>query len=987
MSIHSSNLQGRGKRSLTMAMKSSRSLAWWREALSLNFNSSNIYPNLLFNGSNGTVSWATFVSGSTYDFDGVDDYIELNDGMTIKSISIAAKESNVQAITFKPDWTMFFIVWVGSDEVHKYTLSTAWDVSTAIFSESSTVVAARETQPTDVVFNTDGTKMYVCGVTGVDITYFTLSTPYSLASLSYVGEFSVAWQDILPKSLTFNATWTKFFIVWDSTNAIYQYSLGTAYDMSTASYDSVSFSVVAQDSQPQWMQFNADGTKMFVSWVVGIDISVYTLPTPYILTGATVDSVAFYTWGQATAPNGIFFKPDWLSLYVACALTDTIYQYNLYSAYSFSNPIYSNGFTIIADIKPDTAGEASIWFILNKALATGAECWFYYWMWANLVSLKIGDRGWVWALVSSAAWITYWVTYRIAVSVSSAWLVTHYINGAVSGTPASTGTPNNITIPSNLWIGNDSTLARTFDWYIGNGRLVSRVLTATEIAADYAAVNNPSIVWDSSGNQRHGLVSGPVYTPGGGINGGGVYDFDWVDDYIELNDGMTIKELLISGTETGGSGIHMKPDGTAVFLVGFLNDTIRRYVLSTPYDISTWVWSWSMPVGTEDATMNDLWISPDGTKLYMTGTTNDRVYYYTFGTAWSLGTLTYVNSFLVSSEELDPTAIYVKPDGTKFWIVGTINDTIYEYTMGTPWDITTSVYSGNSLLVSSVDATVNGIRFHPDGTKFYLLGTTADILTEYSCTAWTIVGAVATWAKIYLWAIAATARAFDFWDSWNKLYVLDDWTDKIFQYNLYTPYAFSNPKYANGFCTIFDIKPDSSGEWSAGKIFDHTHNSGITNGLSLYMGASSVVAQVWGGTWRSSGAASITFWQKYRCACNVSSAGLVSWYLNGVAAWVPWLSNAPALINQAWPSRIGNRSFATDFTFDWYIGPVRIITREMTATEIAADYAALTMPRAFSWIPNLTTTMRNAIITPPSGMVIFNLTTNTYQTWNGSAWA
>lgn len=76
--------------------------------------------------------------------------------------------------------------------MHKYTLSTAWDVSTAIFSESSTVVAARETQPTDVVFNTDGTKMYVCGVTGVDITYFTLSTPYSLASLSYVGEFSVA---------------------------------------------------------------------------------------------------------------------------------------------------------------------------------------------------------------------------------------------------------------------------------------------------------------------------------------------------------------------------------------------------------------------------------------------------------------------------------------------------------------------------------------------------------------------------------------------------------------------------------------------------------------------------------------------------------------------------------------------------------------------------------------------------------------------------
>jgi hypothetical protein len=52
-------------------------------------------------------------------------------------------------------------------------------------------------------------------------------------------------------------------MVGATSDDIYQYSLSTAWDLSTASYDSVSLSVSGQDANMSGMCFNSDGTKIY----------------------------------------------------------------------------------------------------------------------------------------------------------------------------------------------------------------------------------------------------------------------------------------------------------------------------------------------------------------------------------------------------------------------------------------------------------------------------------------------------------------------------------------------------------------------------------------------------------------------------------------------------------------------------------------------------------------------------------------------------
>ena len=102
------------------------------------------------------------------------------------------------------------------------------------------------------------------------IAQYSLSTAYDVSTASYDGaavEFSVAGQEISPQSMTFNGDGTKMYVIGTIGDSIIQYSLSTAYDVSTASYDgdAEEFSVTGQETSPQSMTFNGDGTKMYIT--------------------------------------------------------------------------------------------------------------------------------------------------------------------------------------------------------------------------------------------------------------------------------------------------------------------------------------------------------------------------------------------------------------------------------------------------------------------------------------------------------------------------------------------------------------------------------------------------------------------------------------------------------------------------------------------------------------------------------------------------
>ena len=90
--------------------------------------------------------------------------------------------------------------------------------------------------PTGLAFNTDGTKMFVTNATNDDIDEYTLSTGFDVSTASYDSNFSVASQDGGPQGIAFNTDGTKMFIAGTVNEKVYEYTLSTGFDVSTASF-------------------------------------------------------------------------------------------------------------------------------------------------------------------------------------------------------------------------------------------------------------------------------------------------------------------------------------------------------------------------------------------------------------------------------------------------------------------------------------------------------------------------------------------------------------------------------------------------------------------------------------------------------------------------------------------------------------------------------------------------------------------------------
>jgi hypothetical protein len=190
-----------------------------------------------------------------------------------------------------------YAVGITNDNVYQYSLSTAFDLSTASYDSVSFSVAAQDTDSHGLAFSSDGTKMYIVG-NGSDTAHqYTLSTAWDLSTASYASKsFLVSSQTIAPRDLAFNLNGTKMYICGNGTvSNVFQYSLSTAWDVSTASYDSISFK--SSTDNPYGITFSSTGSLAFLNNPSGI-IEKYSTATP-----ATITYDTAIEWPSGTAPT------------------------------------------------------------------------------------------------------------------------------------------------------------------------------------------------------------------------------------------------------------------------------------------------------------------------------------------------------------------------------------------------------------------------------------------------------------------------------------------------------------------------------------------------------------------------------------------------------------------------------------------------------------------------------------------------------------
>ena len=213
-----------------------------------------------------------------------------------------------------------------------------YDISTAAYRGVVLDVGSQNVYTRDILFNNDGTSLYYLGDVSNNIYEYTLSTAYDISTATYD---SVALSSVLsdPRSIVFNDDGTILYLLSDWALGVGEYTLSTAYDISTATYDSVVLDISSQVATGRGLLFNDDGTSLYISNTTDRKIYEYTLSTAYDISTATYDSVALDTSAVTTTLSGIIFNGDGTSLYTLGA---NIYEYTLSTAYDISTATYDS---------------------------------------------------------------------------------------------------------------------------------------------------------------------------------------------------------------------------------------------------------------------------------------------------------------------------------------------------------------------------------------------------------------------------------------------------------------------------------------------------------------------------------------------------------------------------------------------------------------------------------------------------------------------
>jgi len=196
------------------------------------------------------------------------------------------------------------------------------------------------------------------------------------------------------------------------------------------------------------------------------------------------------------------------------------------------------------------------------------------------------------------------------------------------------------------------------------------------------------------------------------------------------------QNFSVATQETFLGGISFKPDGTKMYIAGSSSNAIHEYDLSTAWDVSTASYSQSFSVSAQDPATSDVFFKPDGTVMFVTATYGDEVNRYTLSTAWDISTASYTGRAAVGSQDIFPSGLSFNSDGTKMFVIGSGNDSVYEYSLSTAWNVSPISYI-RSFSVASQTTGPSSMFFKSDGSKMYVLGGSGggSVVYQYSTQA------------------------------------------------------------------------------------------------------------------------------------------------------------------------------------------------------------------------------------------------------------
>jgi sugar lactone lactonase YvrE len=698
--------------------------------------------------------------------------------------SVAAEELTPNGVEFKPDGTKMYVIGTTGDDVNQYDLSTAWDVTTASYVQSFSVSAQAGAAPTKVRFKDDGTRMFVLSNTNDTVFQYTLTSAWDISTASYDSiSFGVAGQESDPSGMFFGDSGAKMYIVGRTNDTVYQYTLSTPWDLSTASYASLSKSISAEESNPFDVFFKSDGTVMYIIGTTGDDVNQYALSSAWDVSTASytkVSSPTLSAWFGESAPVGMYIKPDGTQFYAVGTTTDTVWQQTMPTAWDVANMVPGfyvgsqegtpNGLAFkddgtkmyIVGSGNDTVYQYSLstaWDVFTASYDSVSFSVASQELEPNGVTFKT-DGTKMYIIGQSGDDVNEY-NLGTAWNVSTASYVQNFSVSAQTGAIpvkvefSSDGTKmivlsqtNNAVYQYNLSSAWDISTASYSSYSFGTGQGTSTGLAFSSsgeqiffIGQTSDVVNGTSLstAWDLAGAQYY-LITGL----------GDNYTFPLSSDGLNAITAIPSSSFMrrrplsiawnIGTTGATNSSLYTegiigyiqgraryRDDGTSVYMNSPSNNAIYQWNLGTAFAVGTSSYTGnSFSFTSQDTNARGFAFSDDGTKLYMVGGANDTVYQYALSTAWDISTVSYSSlSVSIAAQETSPQAVFLGKSGTRMYIIGDATDTVYQYNLSVAWDVSSATYSGKSVSVSSNTTAPRDLFFKDDGAAFYVAGSGA----------------------------------------------------------------------------------------------------------------------------------------------------------------------------------------------------------------------------------------------------------------------
>lgn len=195
---------------------------------------------------------------------------------------------------------------------------------------------------------------------------------------------------------------------------------------------------------------------------------------------------------------------------------------------------------------------------------------------------------------------------------------------------------------------------------------------------------------------------------------------------------------------------------------------------------------------------NGIFVGDSGTKLYISDDTNNAIYQFTLSAANSLVGASYA-SLSYADANLTNRGLFFRPDGTRVYYISTTGTkSVQQRTLSTPWNISSASGGATIAINSEVSGTASGLAFKSDGASMYVLNGSSGIVYQYTLsTPWDV--STATYAsKSFNIRYFGTANAFNilFNTTGSELFVYDSERNiPVIVYTLGTPWDIATATF------------------------------------------------------------------------------------------------------------------------------------------------------------------------------------------------